>query len=265
VTPVHTHVFLTCNISIAIQGLVVKFGICYTKYTSMTKHAIILAGGKGERLRPVTNDRPKPMVMIGGKPILAYQLEQMTKAGIEEVVFAVSYQKEILQSHVGNGEPYGIKASYSIEDTPLGRGGGIKQAMRELSDDWKHVVITNGDNLWKLDIASLTQMHEDRGALATIVVNPLRSPYGIVDFDEAYQILGYREKPILPHWINSGVYVFSREIYDLLPDEGDHETETFPKLPKEKFLVFKSEDYWRGVDTMKDLTEAEKEVKEIFN
>lgn len=230
----------------------------------MVKYAIILAGGKGERLRPYTNDRPKPMVEVGGKPILAYQLTQLKKAGIEEVVFACSYHHEALQKHVDHGEKYGIKALFSVEETPLGRGGGIKRAMSMLSEGWEYVVITNGDNLWKLDVEGLIKKHQERVALATIVVVPLKSPYGIVEFNEEDEILGFKEKPILPHWVNAGIYVFSREIEPLLPDEGDHEIETFPKLPSERFLVFKSTDYWRGVDTVKDLTEAEKEVMEIF-
>lgn len=230
----------------------------------MVKSAIILAGGKGERLRPLTNDRPKPMVEVLGKPILAYQLEQLKKADIENVVFACSYHREALQKHMGTGEKYGIKAAFSIEETPLGRGGGIKKAMRELPEGWENVVIANGDNLWKLDIAGLIKKHEERNAIATIVVVPLKSPYGIVEFNENEEVLGFREKPILPHWVNAGIYIFSKEIESLLPDEGDHEVETFPKLPAERFLVFKSTDYWRGVDTVKDLTEAEKEVAEIF-
>lgn len=230
----------------------------------MAPSAIILAGGKGERLRPVTNDRPKSMVEVGGRPILAYQIEQLKKGGISKVVFACSWMRDILQAHVGNGKNYGIEASYSIEDSPLGRGGGIKQAMGMLDRDVQDVVITNGDNLWKLDIGDLVKRHLASGALATLVVVPLRSPYGIVDFDEAFQVLGFREKPILPHWVNAGIYVFSRRIYDMLPDIGDHETETFPKLSPKEFLVYKSEDYWRGVDTIKDLTEAEREVGEIF-
>lgn len=230
----------------------------------MVKSAIILAGGKGERLRPYTNDRPKPMVEIAGKPILAYQLDQLKKAGIKEVVFACSYQREALQKHLGSGSKYGIKALFSIEETPLGRGGGIKKAMRMLSS-WEDVVITNGDNLWKLDLAGLIKKHEESRAIATIVVVPLKSPYGIVEFNNEDQILGFKEKPLLPHWVNAGIYIFSKEIEKLLPDEGDHEIETFPKLPTDRFLVFKSTDYWRGVDTVKDLTEAEKEVEEVFN
>lgn len=231
---------------------------------SSVTSAIILAGGKGERLRPYTNDRPKPMVEINGRPIFEYQLLQLKKSGITEIVFACSYQKETLMEYVGQGQRYALNVVYSIEDTPLGRGGGIKKAMQLLEGNWQNVLIANGDNLWRIDIDALIKQHIDKKAIATIVVVPLKSPYGIVEFNDKQEILGFKEKPFLPHWVNAGVYIFSKEIFGLLPDIGDHETETFPKLPKERFFVFKSEDYWRGVDTVKDLTEAEKEVQEIF-
>lgn len=225
------------------------------------KDAIILAGGKGERLRPHTNDRPKPMVEVGGKPIFEYQLEQLIKAGVKRVVFAVSYKREVLMDYVGDGSKYGIKVLYSVEEEPLGRGGGIKKAMGllgSLGDLGEKIIVTNGDNLWKLDVNGLVEKSND--SLATIVVVPLRSPYGVVDSNEQDQITGFKEKPILPYWINAGIYVFNKKIKDLLPDVGDHETETFTRLPREKFLVFKSQDYWRGVDTAKDLSDAEKEL-----
>lgn len=243
------------------EGLFRKYG----NIVFMVKSAIILAGGKGERLRPYTNDRPKPMVEINGKPILAYQLSQLKKAGIKEVVFACSYFHEALENHVDHGGKYGVKALFSVEETPLGRGGGIKKAMQMLPEGWENIIITNGDNLWKLDLEELIKKHEEKKAIATVVVVPLKSPYGIVEFNDEDQILGFKEKPILPHWVNAGVYIFSKEIEPLLPDEGDHEIETFPKLPSERFQVFKSTDYWRGVDTVKDLTEAEKEVTEVFS
>ncbi|MBI3103328.1 nucleotidyltransferase family protein [Candidatus Daviesbacteria bacterium] len=231
----------------------------------MVKSAIILAGGKGERLRPYTNDRPKPMVEVGGKPILSYQLEQLKKVGIDEVVFACSYHWEALKNHLGTGEKYGIKVHFSVEETPLGRGGGIKKAMALLPKGWEDVLVLNGDNLWKMDLLGMMEKHQQRKAVATIAVVPLRSPYGVVEFNERDEVLGFKEKPLLPHWINPGIYIFSNEIEPLLPDEGDHEIETFPKLPSDRFQVFKSTDYWRGVDTVKDLTEAEKEVAEVFN
>lgn len=238
--------------------------IVITKMANKVRQAIILAGGKGERLRPFTEDRPKPMVEVGGRPIVEYQLDQLAKAGIEEVVFACSYKREVLQKHIGSGSKYGIKASFSIEETPLGRGGGIKQAMQHLSLDWQDVVVLNGDNLWRIEFDQLIAQHQNHSSLATLVVVPLRSPYGIVEFDNQHKIKGFREKPVLPHWINAGVYVFSNKIEPLLPEMGDHETETFPNLSADKFMVYKSEGYWRAVDTIKDLTEASKEVADTF-
>lgn len=230
----------------------------------MVKQAIILAGGKGERLRPLTNDKPKPMVEIGDKPIIQYQIEQLKSYGVEEIVFACSYLHEVIEEFVGDGSKFGIKARFTLEDPPRGRGGGIKLAMSMLSEVSEDCLVINGDNLWKIDLDGLCKSHEGKNALATIVVVPLKSPYGIVDFNEQRQITGFREKPELPFWVNAGIYIFSKEIEPLLPDIGDHETETFPKLPKERFIVFESRDYWRGVDTVKDRTEAEKEVLEVF-
>ncbi len=229
------------------------------------KSAIILAGGKGERLRPYTNDRPKPMVEINGRPIVSYILEQIKRAGVEEVVVACSYLHEVLEEYLGNGEKFGLQISYSIEESPLGRGGGIKQAMKQLNGAWENVLVTNGDQLWQLDVKGLIDRHFSNNAIATLVVVPLRSPYGIVEFDIENHVVGFREKPVLPQWINAGIYVFNKEIEKLLPEVGDHETETFPKLPKDRFLIFQSKTYWRGVDTVKDLTEVAKEVTQIFD
>ena len=231
---------------------------------SHVKHAIILAGGKGERLRPLTDGRPKSMVEVAGVPILDYQLKALREGGVEEVVLTVSYLKEVIQEHVGDGERHGIKATYSVEETPLGRGGAIKQAMKGISADWKDAIALNGDNLWQVDFEAFIRLHRDRDAIATVLVAPLRSPYGIVDFNENDEILGFREKPELPFWMNAGMYVMSREIEPLLPDIGDHEDKTFPYLPRERFLAFQSRGYWRGIDTVKDVTEAETEVAEIF-
>lgn len=229
----------------------------------MVKCAIILAGGKGERLRPFTNDRPKPMIEVGGKPILAYIIEQFVKAGITEFVFACSYKHEVIKSYIGDGSKFGITAKFSIEDKPLGRGGGIKKAMKQLPGGWQDTVVLNGDNLWKLDLLGMMKKHKEKKAVATIAVVPLKSPYGIVEFNDSDEVTGFREKPELPNWINGGVYIFNKEIKKMLPDKGDHETETFNKLPKEKFIVFRSRDYWRGIDTVKDLTEAENEASKI--
>src|SRR5687768_12861274 len=109
----------------------------------MIKHAIILAGGKGERLRPLTLDRPKPMVEVGGRPILMYQVEQLKNAGVETIIFARGYKKEVLEQFWGDGSKFGIKVLYSDEDQPLGRGGAIKKAMQMLGEDFEDVFASN--------------------------------------------------------------------------------------------------------------------------
>lgn len=203
----------------------------------MVKQAIILAGGKGERLRPHTDDKPKPMISISGRPVVENQVLQLKKAGVENIVFAVSYKREVIMDYWGDGSKWGLNIKYSEEDEPLGRGGGIKRAMTYLPKDWQDVIVTNGDNLWRLDFATLEEIHTSNKAIATMAVVQLKSPYGIVHIDDLDQVEGFVQKPLLPHWVNAGVYIFSKEIYKLLPDVGDHEVETFPNLPKEKFLV----------------------------
>ncbi len=230
----------------------------------MVKTAIILAGGKGERLRPLTENCPKPMVEVNSKPIILYQIEQLLKAGISRIIFTCSYKKEVLMDCFKDGSEFGFEAIYSIEETPLGRGGAIKQGMKMIEEDWEDVIVTNGDNLWRFDVSEIIKLHEDRKALVTMYGAPLKSPYGIIDFNDNLEITGFREKPQLPYWLNAGVYLINKEVMEMLPDVGDHETETFPKLPQERFIIFKHEGYWRGVDTVKDKTEAEKEVLEVF-
>lgn len=230
----------------------------------MIKNAIILAGGKGERLRPHTDDKPKPMIPLAGRPAVENQVIQFKKAGVENIVFAVAYKKEVLMDYFGDGSKWGLNIKYSQEDEPLGRGGGIKKAMSYLPSDWENVYATNGDNLWRVDFERFEQVHISNGALATMMVVKLRSPYGIVHIDDLDRIEGFVEKPLLPHWLNAGIYIFDRSMHERLPDKGDPEYETFPHLPKNKFLAFKSEGYWKGFDTIKDLSEAEQEAQEVF-
>lgn len=204
------------------------------------------------------------MVEVGGKPILWYQVEQLKRAGVTQIIFACSYKKEVLKDYWGDGSKFGLKIDYSEEETPLGRGGGIKQAMGLLERDWGCVFASNGDNLWRLDLADLSAKHQSSGALVTIVGAPFVSPYGIIEANDRSQVVGYREKPTLPYFVNAGSYIFSQGAKALLPDVGDQETETFPKLKPDQFYLYQSQLYWKGVDTMKDLSEAEKAVPEIF-
>lgn len=224
----------------------------------MIDTAIILAGGKGERLRPLTNDRPKVMVEVAGKPIIAWQIEWLKSHGITKFVLTLSYKHEVVEEYFGDGSKFGIEIDYSIEETPLGRGGAIKQAFKShLVADSSEVVVCNGDIITRLDLSKMIESHEFQQILVSLLLVPYLSRWGVVKIDEQDHVIGFEEKPKLPYWINGGIYIFNKEVEPLLPEIGDHEKETFPKIPKEKFLGFKDEGFWRAVDVIKDRSEAE--------
>lgn len=132
---------------------------------------------------------------------------------------------------------------------------------KEAIEGEETIVAINGDILTGQTLADMIASHDARSAVASVMLTPLKSPYGVVDVEEDGRITSFREKPVLPYWINAGIYVLARSFFALLPDKGDHETETFPALAAEgKLFGFKSEAYWRPVDSIKDISEAEKEL-----
>ncbi len=224
--------------------------------------AVILAGGKGERLRPYTNDRPKGMVEILGIPILGYQMQWLRANGVEEVYISCGYLHEVIEGYFGDGGRWGMKIRYVVEDTPLGRGGGLKKAMQAVEGGTGPIIAANGDIITTANLKDMIAQHEQKGALATVLLTPFFSQYGIVEIDDRDLVQGFREKPELPYWINAGVYVLSRDVLPLLPDRGDHEDTTFPLLARQqRFAGFRSRAFWRGVDTVKDMSEVTKEME----
>jgi len=227
--------------------------------------AIILAGGKGERLRPYTNDRPKGMVEVLGVPLLAYQVRWLRANGIEGILFSCGYRHEVIRNYFGDGSRWGLDIQYVVEETPLGRGGGMKLAFSHLDPKDDPVVVTNGDVITNFPLRQMIAEHQASGAMGTIYLAPYYSPFGIVEVDEEQRVLGFREKPELPYWINGGVYVLNRAIYDFLPDRGDHEVETFPLLAQRGQLrAFCSRSYWQSVDTVKDLSTTSRELEQFM-
>ena len=222
--------------------------------------AIILAGGKGERLRPLTGDRPKVMVPLLDKPILEYQIEWLRASGVTDFVVACRYLHEVIEQYFQDGGRWGVRIRYSLEREPLGRGGALKLAYREVPPSEPLVIATNGDNVNTQPLAPMLRQHQRTGALATLLLTQLRSPYGIVQ-QQGKQIVGFREKPLLPHWLSAGVYVLQREFFAGLPDVGDHEDKLFPRLAAEGRLYgFRSHAYWKAIDTVKDLNEAAEQL-----
>ena len=223
-------------------------------------YAIIIAGGKGERLRPLTNDRPKHMVLLGDKPILEYQVEWLSENGVTDIVVAAGHLHHVIEDYFQNGARWGVRMAYSVEQEPLGRGGALKLAYRQVPDSEPIVIATNGDNVNTQPLAPVVRQHQRTGAVGTLLLTQLRSPYGIVQ-QRGNRITGFREKPLLPHWLSAGVYVFSREFFEQLPDKGDHEDALFPRLAAEgRLFGFRSRAYWKAIDTVKDLSEAAEQL-----
>ena len=233
----------------------------------LTMFALILAGGKGERLRPLTDNLPKPMIPLDGRPILWHQVRWLRNWGVTDVVFLVGYMAEVISDYFDDGSAYGIRAHYSREDAPLGRGGALRQGLDLAGvSPSEPVVAVNGDIITDADLGALLDDHDHRvragaGHLATILTIPMISPYGIVETGPDGTVQAFREKALLPYDINGGVYVLQPEIRDWLPEQGDHEVTTFPALAQQgRLAAVRSEAFWRSVDSLKDLAEAEAHV-----
>ena len=226
-------------------------------------YALILAGGKGERLRPLTDQSPKPMIPVDGRPILWRQVRWLREAGVTDVVFLVGYLGDAVVDYFGDGSDAGVRAHYSREDSPLGRGGALRKGLSMLPEHNAPVIATNGDVITDASLADLladyhVRRRDNPAHLASILTVPMTSPYGIVDSDAAGLVQEFREKIALPYSINGGVYVLHPEIRALLPEFGDHETTTFPALAAAgRMSAVQTGAFWRSVDSLKDLREAE--------
>ena len=217
--------------------------------------ALLLAGGKGERLGEAAEGRPKPLVLVGGRTLASYQVAQLARVGVTRVIVACSAGTEpLFEEALGGLGPEIVTVG---ESEPLGRGGGLRLAAAE-RDEQGPVFALNGDELLDLDLAQLLERHLELGGAATIVVSPLVSHLGVVDLEDDDTVTGFREGPKLPHWVNSGVYVLGEEALERLPERGDHEASTFPELAHEgKLKAFRHEGVWLTVNTPKDLRRAE--------
>ena len=222
--------------------------------------AILLAGGRAERLGEAADGRPKALVPVAGRPIAAYQVALLAAAGVRRVVVSCaegqgpSFEREL----AGLG-PEIVPVE---EPEPLGRGGGLRLAAETLAETGPCFAL-NGDELLDVDFHGLSRRHDERDGAATITVTRVRSPFGVVELSEDEVVTGFREAPLLDDWVSCGVYVLGPEALARLPDRGDHETTTFPELAGEgKLHAFRHEGLWITVNTPKDLRLAEKYVGE---
>ena len=225
---------------------------------------VILAGGLGKRLRPLTSDRPKPMIQINKTPIIELQVKWLKKFGITDIIVLVGHLREKIKHHLADGKKFGVNISYIEENVPLGTGGALKNAKDHIiqngnSDSGFFVI--NGDILTNLDPFTISE----KGSM-TLALVPMKSTFGIVETNGDL-VSKFIEKPSIEDmWINAGVYYFSNEIFDYLPDKGNLETVTLPMLVEKQKLKAKkfSNNYWRSIDSHKDVDEASKEIEQVF-
>jgi NDP-sugar pyrophosphorylase family protein len=226
--------------------------------------AVVLAGGQGSRLRPYTDDRPKPMVEIPstGTPIIGHQLAWLAAEGVTHAVVSCGHLAEVMQEWLDQAE-LPLRVTVVVENEPLGRGGGLKYAAAFLPHPDQAWYATNGDVWTRFSLSEMADFHAERDATATLALARPRIPWGVVETDEFGHVLDFIEAPPSPYPINAGVYVFSAAFAEMLPERGDHERTTFPRLARERALAgfpLPLGAYWRAIDTAKDLTEAARDL-----
>jgi mannose-1-phosphate guanylyltransferase len=219
--------------------------------------AILLAGGKGTRLRPLTVHTPKPIVPIFNRPFLYYQLDLLRQVPeIDEAILSLNYQPRRIEEIFGEGDGLGMRLRYVVEPIPLGTGGAIRYAGDQLTES---VVVFNGDVLTQVDLRTVLRLHRERKAKATIVLTPVENPraYGLVETDRDGNILRFLEKPgedqITCNTINAGIYVLEPETFDRIPKDTAWSIERsfFPSLVErgETFVAYIYDGYWIDIGT----------------
>ena len=241
--------------------------------------AILLAGGKGTRLRPLTIHTPKPIVPIFERPFLHYQLDLLKQvAEIDEVVLSLNYQPRRIEEIFGDGSDRGIGIKYVVEPAPLGTAGAVRYAGESLRES---VVVFNGDVLTQVDLAAVIRLHRERKARATIVLTPVDNPsaYGLVETDAEGNVRRFLEKPkadeITCDTINAGIYVLEPDTFDRIPRDTPWSIERsfFPSLIErsETFVAYVYRGYWIDIGTPEKYTQVHRDIMDgrfrtpIFN
>ncbi|HUW78012.1 MAG TPA: NDP-sugar synthase [Candidatus Nanopelagicaceae bacterium] len=233
------------------------------------REAILLVGGQGTRLRPLTDDTPKPMLSIAGAPITAHQLAKARAAGIDRIILATSYLSNIFEPYFGDGSEFGVELVYALETTPLGTGGAIANAGKFLiSPDDSPITIFNGDVLSGHDLTAQIRQHVETNADLTLYLTEVADarPFGCVPSDDSGRITDFLEKMPNPitNQINAGCYVFRRSIIERIPRDAvvSVERETFPELLSSGANVraFVDTSYWLDLGTAQALVAGSRDL-----
>ena len=230
--------------------------------------AILLAGGFGTRLRPLTLHTPKPIVPIFDRPFLYYQIDLLKQLPeVDEVILSLNYQPDVIEQIVGDGSEAGLAVRYVVEPEPLGTGGAVRYAARGLRET---VIVFNGDVLTGIDLAAVVDLHRQRQANATIVLTPVHNPaaYGLVETDPDGNVRRFLEKPdpneITCDTINAGIYVLEPSTFDRIPPDTKYSIERrfFPSLieRRETFVAYVDRGYWLDIGTTEKYKQAHYDI-----
>ena len=216
--------------------------------------ALILAGGRGKRLRPLTDKIPKSLIPINKKPLIQYTIKYLKKFGINEIIICSGYKSKQIQNFLKKKKNFGCKIEYSVEKNPLGTAGAIRNAIKNLSDE--SFLVINGDIITNIDLKKILKKPN------TIAANELKTKFGTMEIKNN-RILKFNEKTDVQNvWMNPGLYHLSTDILKILPRTGSLESEIFPKLAKNKSLhtvKFKNV-LWHSIDSFKDIELSSQEI-----
>lgn len=223
--------------------------------------AVVLAGGAGDRLKPLTNGIPKAMVEINNKPLLQWVIEWLRKNEVTKIVLGVAYLKEKIIDYFGDGHQFGVEIKYSVHSVEGGTGEGFRLAISRYVQTQTFFAL-NGDQITDLKLKDLAFFHMRSKSVATIAAGTLRCPYGHLQIDSDNNVSGFLEKPLCAHMsCNTGIYVFNHQIIDYLPTTGDIEKSAFLTLAKEQLLkAYMHKGLFITVNTIKDLIEARQQL-----
>ena len=217
--------------------------------------AIILAGGRGKRLRPITDKIPKPLIPINNKPLIERSIKYLKKYGITEIIISSGYKSNLIEKFLKKKKNFGCDIVFSVEKTPLGTGGAVRKALRFVDEE--SFIVLNGDIVTNIDLKKILKKPN------TIAANELKTKFGTMDIRNN-KILKFNEKKdVSDVWMNPGIYHLSKNIEKIIPRKGSLEGIVFPKMAKNKTLEtikFKNA-LWFSIDSHKDIEECSKEIK----
>ncbi|MGB3634763.1 MAG: nucleotidyltransferase family protein, partial [Rubrobacteraceae bacterium] len=230
--------------------------------------AVIMAGGKGTRLRPLTSNQPKPMISIVNKPCMEHIVNLLKRHGIEEIVTTLGFMPEVIEDYFGDGSEWGVKMDHSIEEEPMGTAGSVKLAEDKLTERF---VVVSGDALTDADLSKAVEFHRKSGAEATLVLQEVDDPseFGIVVVDDEGRVERFLEKPdpeeVFSYTANTGIYVLEPGILEEIPadEEYDFADDLFPKLLGEGRPVYgyvTEKPYWEDIGNIHQYLDAQRAV-----